>query len=233
MGQPFKLFRLQQIDSQLDQARNRLNEIEAILNDHAALRQAQEKASQMEATLSEAQRSLRKAEQDVQSQRIKIEQAESSLYGGKIRNPKELQDLQKEVASLKRYLVILEDRQLECMLVVEEAEAGVKAAEQELALVKSQAAKQQAGLVEEQKSLLHRCQGLEADRQAVASSIEPDDIRLYEQLRRQRRGIAVAKVADNACSACGSILTPGQVQAAHSSTQISRCAFCGRILYAG
>ncbi len=233
MSQPFKLFRLQQVDSQLDHARARLSEIEVILGDHVVLRQAQDRARDAEAALSEARKSLHYAEQDVQAQRIKMEQAEASLYGGKIRNPKELQDLQKEVASLKRYIILLEDRQLENMLAAEEAETVFKNASLDVETVQAQAAEQQAGLNEEQKMLLNRCQGLEADRQALAGSVEVDDIRLYEQLRQQRRGIAVAKVADNACSACGSILTPGHVQAAYSPTQISRCAFCGRILYAG
>jgi predicted nucleic acid-binding Zn-ribbon protein len=233
MSQPFKLLRLQQVDSQLDQARSRLNEIEASLSDHAALRQAQEEARQVESALEEARKSLRHAEQEVQAQHIKMEQSEASLYGGKIRNPKELQDLQKEIASIKRFITVLEDRQLDLMLAVEETEAGYSAAQQALETVRAQAAVQQDALLEEQKGLLQRVEGLEADRQAVAGSIDKEDMQLYEELRRQRRGVAVARVADNACAACGSILTPGQVQAAHSLSLISRCGFCGRILYAG
>jgi predicted nucleic acid-binding Zn-ribbon protein len=233
MSQPFQLYRLQQVDSQLDQARARLHEIETILNDNAALRQAQQQANAAETTLNEARKDLRHAEQEVQAQHIKIEQTEASLYGGKIRNPKELQDLQKEVASLKKYIIVLEDRQLEYMLAVEEAETLFGGASQDLETLRAQLAVQHGSLVEEQQSLLQRVQGLATERRSVAGMIESEDMQLYEQLRQQRRGVAVARVADNACAACGSILTPGHVQAAHSSTQISRCTFCGRILYAG
>ena len=233
MSQPFKLFRLQQVDSQLDQARGRLRDIEAILSDHAALRQAKEKCDHAETELKRAQRELRQAEQLVQAQQMKIEQTEASLYGGKIRNPKELQDLQKEAVSLKNYKITLEDRQLDSMLAVEEAETLLLAAQQELTAVRSQMETQQSSLRAEQANLLNRVNELETERQAVISTIEAPDIQLYELLRQQRRGVAVAKISDNPCSACGSTLTPAQIQAAHSSTQISRCSFCGRILYAG
>lgn len=233
MSQPFKLFRLQQVDSQLDQARNRLHEIEAILSDHTALQQAQERCKNAENELDQAQKDLRQAEQLVRAQQLKIEQTEASLYGGKIRNPKELQDLQKEALSLKNYKFTLEDRQLDSMLAVEKAETLLLAAQQEYAVVRSQVETQQASLRAEQANLLNRVNELETERQTVISTIEPVDIQLYEHLRQQRRGVAVARVSDNTCSACGSTLTPAQIQAAHSSTQISRCSFCGRILYAG
>jgi hypothetical protein len=233
MSQPFKLFRLQQVDSQLDQALARLKEIEAILSDQVALRQAQELCSQAETTLNEARKNLRHAEQEVQAQHIKVEQTEASLYGGKIHNPKELQDLQKEAASLKRFITILEDRQLDVMLSVEEAEAACSRTQQALEALRAQTAVQHSGLIQEKTGLLQRVQGLEADRHAVAGSVEQADMQLYDTLRQQRRGVAVAHVVDSACGACGSILTPGQAQAAHSPSQISRCGFCGRILYAG
>jgi predicted nucleic acid-binding Zn-ribbon protein len=233
MSQPFKLFRLQQVDTQLDQARQRLHEIDAILSNQAALNQARASAQAAQQALEEARKALHHAEQEVQAQQIKIEQTEASLYGGKIRNPKELQDLQKEAAALKRFKATLEDRQLEWMLAVEEAESSDQSASAEFASVRAQVEKQNASLIEEQTALRQRMESLEVERQAVVHSIEPDDLQLYDQLRQQRRGVAVAKVVDRACAACGSTLTPGQVQAAHSPTQITRCTFCGRILYAG
>ena len=135
MSQLSTLYRLQQIDSQLDQANNRLQEIQVALNEDAALKQAQQNHAAAEARLNDERQKLRRAEENVQEQKIKIELNESTLYGGKVHNPKELQDLQKEVAALKKYLGVLEDRQLEAMLVVEEAESDYnKAAAEILAL---------------------------------------------------------------------------------------------------
>ena len=62
----------------------------------------------------------------------RVGQAEASLYGGHVQNPKELQDLQKDVASLKRHLETLEERELEAMEAAENAEKDFAAAEADL-----------------------------------------------------------------------------------------------------
>ena len=233
MSAPFKLFRLQQIDTQLDRARARLREIQAALEEDSAVRAAQAKVAARDGELQEGAKSLRRAEQDVQSQRIKIEQTEASLYGGKIRNPKELQDLQNESAALKRYRDVLEDRQLEAMIAVEERENAYAAAVAELEAVQKSIEVQNASLVKEQSTLLKDVERLENERQAAKSSLEAPEVRIYEQLRLTRNGIAVAKVTDRACAACGSTLSAALLSAARSPNQITRCSTCNRILYAG
>jgi predicted nucleic acid-binding Zn-ribbon protein len=123
MSDTFKLFRLQQIDSQLDAIKNRLNEIELALSDQRELKLAESRHAAATESLDQVTAELRLAEGEVKAQRLKIEQTEATLYGGKVRNPKELQDLQNESAALKRYLAVLEDRQLEKMIAQEEAQA--------------------------------------------------------------------------------------------------------------
>jgi len=233
MSQPFKLYRLQQIDSQLDWTRGRLREIETALNEGEALRQAMQQAEETEKALQEARRATRQAEDNVQQQRLKIEQNEATLYGGKVSNPKELQDIQNEVAALKRFLGSLEDRQLEAMLAEEEAEAKNALTAVELDKTRKQFEQQHQDLIEEQVKLLKDVRRFEEERAAAASAVAPEDMLLYNQLRQQRRGIAVAKVVNRACSACGSTLSAILLHAAHSPTQLTRCESCGRVLYIG
>jgi uncharacterized protein len=233
MSQPFKLFRLQQVDSHLDQNRARVAEIDRILNSDLRLKEARNKVESTENVLQEARKGVRGAEEEVKAQQIKLEQNEAALYGGKVRNPKELQDLQNESAALKRYLAVLEDRQLEQMLLVEDAEAEHSQATQALEAVQRTVTAQQEVLVNEKTGLVKDIERLESERQAAASTIEAEDMQLYTQLRRQRMGVAVAKVSDRNCAACGSTLTPGTIQTAQLPNQITRCTFCGRILYAG
>ena len=120
MSRPFQLYHLQQLDTQLDGIHARLKEIESALADDSQVSLSREKTTQVNASLQQARQNLRNAEFETQQQRIKIEQTESTLYGGKVRNPKELKDLENEAAALKRHLSVLEDRQLESMLAEEE-----------------------------------------------------------------------------------------------------------------
>jgi predicted nucleic acid-binding Zn-ribbon protein len=134
---------------------------------------------------------------------------------------------------LRRYLSTLEDRQLEAMISVDDAEKAHQAAIDKLEEIKRERAGQNAALLEEQSNLQKEVARLEVERQAASASIPPDDLHLYEQLREQRRGVAVAKVTDNACAACGSTLSAALLQAARSPNQLTRCDSCGRILYKG
>jgi hypothetical protein len=233
MSRPFKLYRLQQIDTQLDWIHTRLLEIDTALQNDASLKQAGETARQSEQAHEAARKALRRIEDEVQQQRIKIEQNESSLYGGKIRNPKELKDLENEVAALKRYLSTLEDRQLDAMLVEEEAAANQKMAAGELEKTRLDFEQRWGELNFEQEKILRDQERLEGERRAAAGSILPEDMAQYVQLRKTRRGVAVAKVVDRACSACGSTLNAALLNAAHSPNQITLCDACGRVLYQG
>jgi uncharacterized protein len=231
MGQPFKLYRLQLIDTKLDQARSRLQAIEIALSNDEPFRNAQERAEKATLKLQEASKQLRYIEQQVEAQQSKIEETEAALYGGKVSNPKELQDLSNESEALKRYLIVLEERQLEAMMVVEDTEQKQKEALVNLEKVQAEVIQKNANLIGERSSLFKDLERQTTERQAIASSIDAEDIDLYESLRTQRSGVAVAKVTERACAACGTTLNAALMQATRSPNQIVRCTTCGRILY--
>ena len=233
MSQSSNLYRLQQIDTLIDQATAHLDELEKLLSDRSALIQVEETFQAAQDVLQAERKKLTLAENEVRDQRIKIEQDESSLYSGKMHNPKEMQDLQKEVASLKRFLVVLEDRQIERMIVMEEAEAAANSAKTALENTQAKMVEQQAQLNGQKTSLLRDKERLEIERQAACDGFAPQELDLYNQLRKQRKGIAVTRIVDRTCAACGATLTPAVVQAANAPNQIVRCPSCNRILYPG
>ncbi len=233
MSLSFKLFRLQQIDSQLDKHQDNLSVIEVKLDDNHALNRAKTTVEVKEKSLENKRNSLRQAEDNVLNQQIKIEQTEATLYSGKVNNPKELQDLHNEAAALKRYLTVLEDRQLEEMMELEQAEGEFEDATLNLERVQ-QEDKQLKNELSTNKSLsIQEIDRLNNERIVELKSISNDDVILYENLRQKKRRVAVAKVIDNTCSACGSTLTTALRQSAQSPGKITYCESCGRILYGG
>ena len=233
MNQAFHLARLQRIDIQIDQINNRIREIDRLLRENGAVREAQKAFSDSESIELKAKKQLSLAESAVESQRIKIETNESALYGGKIHNPKELQDLQNDIASLKRRIAVLEDELLEAMLALEEAENKHKANKNELDKAQAHFISQNADLVGEKGKITGNLQRLMGEREAALKPIDPASLSIYQRLREQKHGIAVATVEDGACSACGTELRPAEMQAARSPHSIIYCASCGRILYSG
>ena len=232
MSASLSLFRLQLVDSRIDEIRMRLEEIQRTLENNSELRQAKEHVTNTETAYNSALQILKQAETEVDKQKVKIEQSEASLYSGNVKNPKELQDLQNEFASLKRYLGTLEERQLEAMLENETAEQTNQSALHKLEKVQARLAEQNVTLTTEQADLNKELERLREERQAALNPLDTNLLTDYDDLRQQRRGVAVAQVSDGACAACGTTLTPSQNQSARSTTQIYKCPTCGRILFA-
>jgi hypothetical protein len=232
MSAALGLYRLQQVDSQMDTIHERLKTIQATLQNDGELRAAMEAFAASQSKVQEAERALKASEAVVEKQRIKIEQAEASLYSGRVQNPKELQDLQMDVASLKKHLATLENIELEAMAGVESAEKDRQSTKALLELVKSSKSDQFANLGKESDGLQKEVERLEAERTAVMSGIPQPSIQTYDSLRKQKRGVAIATISDSACAACGATLTPSEQQNARSASKLFTCPTCGRILFA-
>jgi predicted nucleic acid-binding Zn-ribbon protein len=86
-------------------------------------------------------------------------------------------------------------------------------------------------LTQESETLRKGLERLNSERQAVVTDIASQALGAYEQLRKQKRGLAITTIADNSCEACGTTLTPSQQQTARSASQLFHCPTCGRILF--
>lgn len=233
MSAALGLYRLQQVDSQMDQIRARLRTIRETLENDIELRAATDALSAAEAKHKQASNALKQSEADFEKQRIKIEQTESNLYSGSVHNPKELQDLQLDVVSLRKHLGTLEERELEIMVQVEDAEKVLNSANENLTRVRANLKDQNIDLANESDALNKDLESLESERKAVVGNLEGQMIKVYDQLRQQKRGIAVTSMNDDACQACGTTFTASQLQNARSNSQLFYCPTCGRIIYAG
>ena len=98
MSASLGLFRLQQVDRQIDRAQSQLNEIRKTLENDVELHEAMLRLDVAQKEYHHTRHDLQLAEAEAQSQQIKIQQAEASLYGGSVHNPKELQDLQNDIS---------------------------------------------------------------------------------------------------------------------------------------
>jgi predicted nucleic acid-binding Zn-ribbon protein len=227
------LYRLQEIDRQLDTTLLSLKNVEQQLSDDSLVEAAEKRILDAEHIYQNGLKILREAQNKSQSIRLKIEQSEASLYGGKIQNPKELQDLQNEISSLKRLITTLEDHELEEMMAVEEAEAQYKSEKAAISSIQGEQIEKHAMLKGEKTKLEEKIIRLKAERKVTLPAISTSDLSLYEQLRKTRNGVAVAKISSRACGACGTTLTAALVQSTQLTGQIIRCPTCGRILYPG
>lgn len=233
MNQSSHLFQLQKIDTEHGRHSARLQQIEDALNENAALVEAQASVASSEAQLASAKQALDKIEEEIKKDRIKLQISESNLYGGLIKNPKELRDLEIEISSIKKRILSREDEQMAALLRVEEIENIHEQACKILDTVKARLIESQSTLNGEKSQLTKIVERLLKERQASTASITPENLAIYEQLRKTKRGTAVAFIQDDSCSSCGTNIRPAEIQTVRSSTGLSFCSTCGRILFAG
>lgn len=233
MNPAFHLFRLQLIDSQIDQVVASLHEIERLLSADEAVNQSQAEAEAASDFTRQAQSNLKQIEFSVHEVQIKIGQSEAALYSGRIRNPKELQDLQKEIAINKSRLSTLEDQQLEAMMAVEEGESREQSAQTALSQARASFAERSASWLGQKEQLDRTLERLRTERSTALSLPTKESLQIYELLRKRKSGIAVATIKDGSCSVCGTTIRPSELQSARAAQDLVYCSSCGRILYAG
>jgi uncharacterized protein len=233
MNQSIHLFRLQKVDSQIDQINNRIKEINQIISTDKTVSAAENVLNNSAIELDKAKKALQKIEDEVQSLRIKVEMSEASLYSGNIKSPKELKDLQGEIAAIKRHISTLEDRQLEAMVTFEQVENIHKGNITSLEKTRADFTNIKAGLMGELSQRKNNKDHLTSEHEAIITSISQDNLDIYNRLRTQKRGLAVTTTVDGACTGCGSELRPAELQEARNPQHLAYCSSCGRILYAG
>jgi predicted nucleic acid-binding Zn-ribbon protein len=232
MSASLGLYRLQQIDSQIDRARSKLETIQKTLENDTEMREALSRVTTAETSHHLAHHELKSATSETETQKAKIANTELSLYGGGVQNPKELQDLQKDAVSLKKHLSTLEERELEAMMKSETADDDMQKAKTELELVQARLGNEHKNLIADQSNLMKELAKLSEEREAALNPIESSLLHTYEDLRQQKRGVAVTQAVDNSCTSCGTILSASLQQTARSQKQLAYCSSCGRIIYA-
>lgn len=225
------LYELQKIDSQLASIQSELDKIEVSIKQDEAVKKSDKNLQKIQKNLEVAQKELRMTVDDIDQKKIKLSQSDTMLYSGKIQNPKELQDLQQEIQSLKNIISKMEDKQLDQMIHLEEVQQQCEQAQRTLHDTSSKFETTKSQLSAQKKSLCSTAEHLHKKRAVVLQSIDNNLINRYEALRKKKNGVAIALLENDACSACGSQLTPSERQDIRSAAKLFQCPTCGRILY--
>ncbi len=224
-----QLYKLQELDLEIDSQEQALNETMSQLGESQAVLNAQRQLQSEQERLEELQRKQHSAEWEIEDISNKLTPAERKLFSGDIKNPKELANLQHEVEMLKAKRTQTEEKTLGIMEQVELAEAAVARISSELETLKAEWQRQQQELSETVERLKAILSDLRGKRQLLAAEIPPQAVELYQGLRKEKR-TAVARVEQGICRGCRISLPTTELQKARSGSLI-RCSSCGRILF--
>ena len=224
---------LQKRDSELDRLSVRLNALADIVGLTAAEQvwdKLTARMSGLEKQLKEIHRRQRSLEGELGVVESKIAKEEKRLYGGTITNPKELSGLQSEVASLKRKRDGLETEILQVMEEAEPPEVEFERLRRTLTEAESRRAAAQAEYDRESAEIGKEVDALRQEREGLAEKLSSGTRSLYETLRKDKAGLAVALLEGETCGGCRVEIPSGEAEAVRKSSGPARCPNCRRIL---
>jgi predicted nucleic acid-binding Zn-ribbon protein len=225
------LYTLQEIDSAIEAVRASLTTVEEQLGESEELVAGRQAVDEARDALEGVSRQQRDQEWQVDDLRSRLSGVEGKLYGGSVRNPKELAGVQEEANILKGQLRRREDELLDLMVRVEEGQAALREAEESLAEVEGRWRQEQKELTSEKERLEGELAGLEERRGRQSGLVEAKVLALYDNLLQRRQGRAVVKVERGMCGGCRISLPMTVLQKARSGLDVVQCVSCERILY--
>ena len=230
MNQLQALFRLQSLETSLDESKARLEQIEADLTHNETLQQATAEFEARKSEYQSTQGKLTDMELEHEGLVKKIYEVDELLYSGKITSPKELQERQSEIESLKRRreklesdLEIIRQNLKETQQAYEQASAAFKQAEEV-------SATQNQHLMEERQNLRAQMALWINDRKRLLKEVDPTNHKIYKRIKSEKGGVAVTRLEGDACAFCRVEQNQTTIHRIRHEQKILQCSSCGRIL---
>jgi predicted nucleic acid-binding Zn-ribbon protein len=227
------LLHLQALDQEWDEKSQAFRATRERLVEQPELEEARADRDEVEVRVAEKRSALRDAELQIEGLEEKVEQVEESLYSGRIRAARELEDLAKDRDYLRGRIAQLEDEALEAMTELDDLEQASAQSSQKLETLEDAWSQEHEVLVERYRALHQRLQALQAERQSARQALGSAELALYDELHRSKSGAVLSPVIDNTCQTCRVTVPSYKAQEVKRGDTIVVCEGCGRILYPG
>jgi uncharacterized protein len=228
-----RLLELQELDSAIDrlEARKRqLEEGKEMADARAAMEDTEGRLGELRLGVDAVVREQQRLEREIDSMTRKAEADEKRLYDGSIVNIKEMEALQHEIASLRERRSRSEDELLEHMVRRDDLES--RAGEASTLVQQTRARLEAVGgeAVAELERIEDELAEKRATREKLVPEFDEELLELYEELRGQKRGVAVAALVDGVCQACHEKLSAMELDRLKRTEGVKRCEYCRRIV---
>ena len=225
------LYKVQQADTEIARLRDALAGLDTGVELGA-------EAAAVEAELEAVRQQHRATEKEYVDSELELKTLEekrgrfqSQLYGGAVRNPRQLSDLQGEVKMLSREIGKVEDRMLELMEALEGQRSAIAAQEARLKELRDDVNAVCARYEKTGSRLRAEIRDLEVQREQYGAQVGRDLLRRYEQIRGRQGNLGLVKVTGSTCPGCRIALPSETVKALRAGRANLSCDNCGRLLF--
>ncbi len=169
-------------------------------------------------------------ETDIKAKEEAVNKHQAQLYT--IKNNKEYTALQNEIDSIKADISLLEEEVINLFDEIETAQATREKEKKILDEEKQKVETEKTGIKAEGEQLSKQLDGLNAERTALAGSVDTAVLKQYEKIRENRGRLAIVPVKGDLCGACNMLLRPQVINETRIGKNIVYCENCARMLYA-
>ncbi len=226
------LFQLQQVDITWTKVQRRLVRLQQLTYGQEKLAEARQELEEREAELQQLQGARADAELEIRALDERIAEADKRLMSGAITNPKELENLEASIGAMRRQRNMIADRTAEILRQMDELGETVARLQEMLARLEEECASRRQSRDEELLQRKKEYVYLKKLRTELASRLPSSLLEEYEQLRKRKRGVAVARLQEDVCGVCNMQVPVGLVGTVRYGDDLIYCPSCGRILVA-
>jgi uncharacterized protein len=228
------ILELQLLDNEIMQSNTKLKslpEIEQLLHIEKRVTAANDELSVVKSESDQIALELRRGEVDVETVTDRIKKDEARLSSGNA-TPKELEQLQHEVETLKKRQESLEEIELEIMIRNDAVIARSNTLTTDLSSLQTLKDEISGRLQSATDEINKVIADKNTARNVVANKIEKALLDLYEKIRGNGGGVGAAALVGNKCNGCNLAINAVEMERIKSlaKDELLRCEECRRIL---
>ena len=234
VAQQSLILEMQSLDNEIMQANTKLKslpEIEQLLHIDKRITTATDELAVVKSEADQIALELRRGEVDVETVTDRIKKDEARLASGNA-TPKELEQLQHEVGTLKKRQESLEEIELEIMIRSDAITSRSNTLTTDLASLQTLKDEIAGRLKTATDEINKVIAGKNTARNLVANQIEKPLLELYEKIRGNGGGVGAAALVGNKCNGCNLAINAVEMDRIKSlaKDELLRCEECRRIL---
>jgi len=211
------------VQSLFDDQPRRLNQLAIRLEDF------EKNITEAESRLKQLQQTYRSHESEAQVYQSRIDKSNEKLK--LVKTNKEYQSSLMEIDELNQLQSRIEDKMLECLEEIDEAEAQIAAKQEEFNRLSSETESEQDKIRGESEEHRERLARLGNEREEIVAGIEPGLLQTYNTVKKNVGGVAIAIVKDAICQGCNVNIPPQMFNELQRFDKLFYCPHCQRIVY--
>ena len=224
------LVELQGLDSHIFRLEDELESIpETIKNMEGAFKEKSSDLKKLEEAVKALQLKRKEKEGELETKEGSIRKYQTQMY--QVKTNKEYTALQEEIGRVKADNSLIEE---DIIKILDQIDAENKKITKEKEFLKEEEVKlneEKKRLSEEADRIKTELGGLKTQRAALAEKVDKTILSKYERIVKNKDGLAVVPVANDACQGCYRMMPPQVINEIRMKKELIFCENCARILY--